>query len=130
MHYRNLWLTIGTLYIGLILASSLMELPDVQTMSFENRDKAIHFILYFVLVSWFVQLYKTTSARIAIMAGAIFLGLLIEYLQGMTSYRSLDYLDGIANSIGAISAFFLARTSFDSILSAIDSWLYCFFKSE
>ncbi|MCW8930182.1 MAG: VanZ family protein [Gammaproteobacteria bacterium] len=124
MHYRKLWLILGILYIGFILAGSLLREPDISIMSFEYKDKVIHFTAYFILVAWFVQLYKKTSSRIIILVGAILLGVTIEYLQGMTAYRSFDYFDGIANSIGAICAFLLARTSFDSILSIIDSKLY------
>ncbi len=124
MHYRNLWLILGVLYISFILAGSLLRVPDISIMSFEYRDKVIHFAMYFILVGWFVQLYQKTSSRIIILAGAILLGMLIEYLQGMTAYRSFDYFDEIANSIGAMCAFLLARTSFASILSAIDSRLY------
>ena len=115
---------LGVIYIGIILAGSLLKIPDVDIMSFAYRDKFIHFALYFFLVGWFVQLYKKTSSRIMILAGAILLGMFIEYLQGMTAYRSFDYFDEIANTIGAICAFLLARTSFDSILSVIDARLY------
>lgn len=124
MHYRRLWLTLGVLYIGFILAGSLLRMPDISIMSFEYRDKVIHFALYFILVGWFIQLYQKTSSRIIILAGAILLGMLIEYLQGMTAYRSFDYFDEFANSLGAMCAFFLGRSSFASILSAIDSRLY------
>lgn len=124
MHYRHLWLTLGVLYIGFILAGSLLRVPEISIMEFEFRDKVIHFTLYFILVAWFAQLYKKNFARIVILMAAILLGMIIESLQGMTAYRSFDYFDGLANSIGAICAFLLARTSFDSILSKIDSRLY------
>jgi len=123
MHYQKLWLSFGILYIGFILAASLLKVPDINIMQFELRDKAIHFLMYFILVGWFAQLYKKISTRITILLGAILLGMLIEYLQGMTSYRSFDYLDGLANSTGAVFAFLLARPPLDSILKKIDSHL-------
>lgn len=129
MHYRKIWLTFGILYIGFIIAGSLLRVPDITILSFDYMDKLIHFSLYFILVGWFVQLYQKLSQRIIVLAAAILLGILIEYLQGMTAYRSFDYLDGVANSIGAVSAFLLAKTSFDSILSIIDSRLYCLHNS-
>lgn len=124
MHYRKVWLTLGILYIAFIIAGSLLRVPDITILSFDYMDKLIHFGLYFILVGWFVQLYQKLSQRIITLAAAILLGILIEYLQGMTAYRSFDYLDGVANSIGAGSAFLLARTSFASTLSIIDSRLY------
>ena len=123
MHYRNLWLILGILYIAFIIAGSLLRVPDIN-ISISHSDKVIHFLIYFILVGWFVQLYQKLSSRILILISAIVLGLLIEYLQGMTAYRSFDFADEIANSIGAVSAFLLAKTTFDSILSIVDQWLY------
>ncbi len=123
MHYRSLWLILGFFYIGLIFAGSLLKIPDINT-GMSHSDKAVHFLMYFILVGWFVQLYPKPDKRIHILIGAILLGMLIEYLQGMTSYRSFDFIDEIANSIGALSAFLLARTTFASLLATFDSWLY------
>ena len=123
MHYRSLWLILGFFYIGLILAGSLLRVPDID-ISISHTDKVVHFLMYFILVGWFVQLYPKPDKRIQILIGAILLGMLIEYLQGMTSYRSFDIIDEIANSIGALSAFLLARTTFASLLATFDSWLY------
>ncbi|MCU7799246.1 MAG: VanZ family protein [gamma proteobacterium symbiont of Lucinoma myriamae] len=123
MHYRKLWLTIGIVYIGFILAASLLKAPDVNVI-ISHTDKAVHFLSYFILVGWFVQLYPKLSSRISILISAIALGMLIEYLQGMISYRSFDFADEVANSIGALSAFILARTPFDSLLATFDHWFY------
>ena len=123
MHYRSLWLILGFFYIGLILAGSLLRVPDID-ISISHTDKVVHFLMYFILVGWFVQLYPKPDKRIQILIAAILLGMLIEYLQGMTSYRSFDIIDEIANSIGALSAFLLARTTFASLLATFDSWLY------
>jgi len=123
LHYRRLWLILGFFYIGLILAGSLLKVPDINT-GMNHSDKAVHFLMYFILVGWFVQLYQKSAIRIQILIAAVSLGMLIEYLQGMTAYRSFDFIDEIANSIGALSAFVLARTTFSTILATFDSWLY------
>ncbi|WP_214660538.1 hypothetical protein [sulfur-oxidizing endosymbiont of Gigantopelta aegis] len=82
MHYRSQWLFLGFAYITLILVISLVRVPEIQTLSFENRDKFIHFLMYFILVAWFAQLYKKNSQRLIILLGAISLGMLIEVFQG------------------------------------------------
>ena len=123
MHYRNLWLTIGAFYIGIILAASLLKAPDINVI-INHTDKAAHFLTYFILVGWFVQLYQKLGSRIIILISAIALGMLIEFLQGMTTYRSFDFADEMANSIGALSAFILARSNFDSLLATFDHWFY------
>lgn len=38
MHYRNLWLTIGAFYIGIILAASLLKAPDINVI-INHTDK-------------------------------------------------------------------------------------------
>ena len=77
----------------------------------------------------FTQLYNTTISRMVILVAAVLLGLVLEYLQGMTGYRSLDINDAVANSIGALTAFFLSRTRFDSRLTTIDYHLYRIFSA-
>ena len=123
MHYRRLWLLLGWLYVLLVLYGSLSRVPDID-MPFDNTDKLIHFLMYFILAGWFVQLYSRRSQRIVILGSAILLGIIIEFLQGLTAYRSFDMLDALANSIGAISAFLLAGTSLALLLERFDNWLY------
>lgn len=123
MHYRKLWLILGIIYILIIVAGSLLRVPEMN-IAYDHTDKIIHFMLYFLLVGWFVQLYQHINSRLLILAGAMTLGMFIEYLQGMTAYRSFDYLDGVANSIGALSAFLLAGTAFADLLSLLDSRIY------
>jgi len=123
MHYRSLWIVLGILYIGFILAGSLLKVPDVN-LQIGYTDKIIHFLMYFILVGWFIQLYHTLSSRLLVLLGAVLLGLLIEYLQGMTAYRSFDYTDELANSMGAITAFLLANTAFATLLERIDHRIY------
>lgn len=127
MHYRRLWVFLGIIYIAVILAVSLLRVPEIN-IEFSHTDKIIHFLMYFILVGWFIQLYHKPESRLAILLAAILFGLLIEYLQGMTSYRSFDYVDEIANSAGAALAFLLAGTSFNTLLGRIDRWIY--HKSE
>ncbi len=122
MYYRKLWLTFGIIYIITIFLLSLVKVPDIAS-PISHSDKIIHFLMYFILVGWFVQLYKDAQPRLFILLCAMFLGLFIELLQDMISYRHFDYYDGIANYIGAIAAFSLATTSFSCILSKVDIWI-------
>ena len=123
MHYRVFWLLLGWLYVLLLLYGSLIRVPDINTY-IDHTDKLIHFLLYFLLAGWFIQLYSRQSQRIVILGSAILLGIIIEFLQGLTTYRSFDMLDALANSIGALSAFLLAGTSLALLLKRFDNWLY------
>ena len=122
MHYKKFWLAIGIIYITIILLGSLAKIPDYN-IPLNHSDKIIHFFIYFILVGWFVQLYEKNKIRLLILCLAIFLGMFIEMLQGMTDYRSFDYYDILANAVGAICAFSLSKTSFSSILRIVDIWI-------
>lgn len=128
MHFRRFWIILGIMYIVLIIILSLVRTPDI-TLPISFTDKIIHFLMYFVLVGWFVQLYQSLPKRLLVLLSAVLLGMGMEYLQGMTDYRSFDYADGIANAIGACCAFSLAKTRFDTILSRIDQWIYQLIKT-
>ncbi len=129
MYYRHLWLTLGWLYVLLIIYGSLIRVPDVN-IYLNHTDKFIHFFIYLVMVGWFIQLYRLISQRVIVLGAAIILGIVIEYLQGLTDYRSFDVLDVLANSMGATTAFLLAGTSLARLLSRFDSWLYARIKPE
>jgi len=123
MHFQRLWQLLGIVYIATILIVSLVRIPDIN-QSFSYTDKVIHFVSYFILVGWFVQLYYKFASRLRILLAAILFGMVIEFLQEMTAYRSFDYVDQIANSLGAFCAFLLAKTDFDTLLGRFDLWLY------
>jgi len=44
--------------------------------------------------------YVSTKARAMYAAGFILMGIALEFLQGMTGYRTFDVFDMIANTIG------------------------------
>ncbi len=114
---------LGYCYIAFIFIGSLLRTPEVNTIM-NHTDKIIHFLLYFILVAWFIQLYKSTMHRMIILIAAISLGMCIEILQGMTAYRRFDQLDQLANTAGAVCAILLAKTQFSLLLTSFDQWLY------
>ena len=123
MHYRRTWIALGICYIAFIIIASLSRTPDVE-LEITHADKIIHFLLYFILVGWFAQLYPKASSRWFILIGAVLLGMIIEYLQEMTAYRRFDYADEVANAIGAGCAYLLAKTRFDRLLTRLDQKLH------
>lgn len=71
-------------------------------------DKIVHFTMYFVMCSLLLFEYlrlqqkSKTKAIIAIVIFSITYGALMEIAQyELTTYRSSDYLDILANTIGA-----------------------------
>jgi VanZ family protein len=89
-------ITIGILYL------SLVKIPK-SNININHLDKLQHGFAYFILsISWLFTFYKKNS-RYLIVCCCILFGILIEILQNeLTNYRTGDYLDGIANSMGVI----------------------------
>jgi VanZ family protein len=98
---RKYLLILGWLMILTVIVLSLINIngaiPDVK-----NGDKIGHFIAYFSLMVWFTWLYPKTWVRNLYAIGFIFLGGLMEVLQSLTAYRSMDIDDFHVNTIGVI----------------------------
>lgn len=93
-----LWLAIAwslvAIVIYLSLAPMLVELPA------HNGDKYAHVAAYAALTFWFMQIYDGRRARILIVFGLVSLGVGLEIVQGYTGYRSFEYGDMMANTVG------------------------------
>ncbi len=101
-----------TILIGYL---SLMKVPEY-TSVIARLDKLEHVLAYFVLTGvWLFTLKDTNSVfkkKSLIIIACVFYGIILEALQmTLTSYRTGDYLDIIANSIGV----FLALLIFNRI---------------
>ena len=92
---------------------SLIKFPSVQP-KINNVDKVEHAIGYFILTfSWLLSFYKKTNLKTVIALSCVFYGIIIEVLQSkLTSYRTGDYLDVIANSVGVLLALLLFNLFF------------------
>jgi VanZ family protein len=104
---RKFLLLIGWILIFTVITLSLINInsmvPDVK-----NGDKIGHFIAYFSLMIWFAWLYPKVWVRNLYAIGFIFMGGLMEILQSMTQYRSMDIDDFHVNTIGVIIGFVFA----------------------
>lgn len=94
-------------YTIALTAVSLVSVSGMPDFEYSNADKIYHFIAYFFLSSlWFVVLFKRyklpfyKSLLYSVVASILF-GIIIEVLQAiLTDYRSADYMDVLANTIG------------------------------
>ncbi|WP_232734666.1 VanZ family protein [Polaribacter sp. ALD11] len=80
-----------------------MKLPKYD-VSISHLDKWQHCFAYFTLsLSWLFALYKK-SKKYLIVVCCILFGIVIEFLQNtITNYRTGDYFDVVANSVGVLS---------------------------
>ena len=120
LKYRSFWLFIGYALVAFIVYSSLTS----HTINVEVRffDKYAHTFAYFVLMGWFMQIYHKKVPVILCFVLFVLLGVGLEFMQGMTSYRSFDVYDMMANSLGVVLALCLAlMTRFSTILSYVEN---------
>jgi hypothetical protein len=119
---RNaLWLAVlATLGVAIL---SLGAVPKLNIgLDLKSSDKYLHFIAYFSLcLLWFFALRDRLHRyifRILIPLGLILYGIILEGMQGgLTTYRTADIYDAVANTAGVIGAMILA----DKLLRWFDS---------
>lgn len=125
LRWHSLWLSLGILWILLVILLSLTPpLPkSVSTFHLPYADKIVHFITYFSLMFWFAQLYHQPHYRRYWLMTFIFLGFILEILQGMTGMRQTDSQDALANILGCGLAWYLTRQRYNRFLLAIEKFL-------
>jgi len=109
---RNaLWLAVlATLGVAIL---SLGAVPKLNIgLDLKSSDKYLHFIAYFSLcLLWFFALKDRLHRyifRILIPVGLILYGIILEGMQGgLTTYRTADIYDAIANTAGVLGAMIL-----------------------
>lgn len=107
-------LGLALLYNAVIIVVSLIRFKkgSLPLESIANIDKIVHFSMYFgLVVLW--QLYYFSKNQIIrpkpnlwICGIAIIFGIIIEILQDkITTYRSFEYFDILANTLGVVVGF-------------------------
>jgi len=97
-----------TVFITYLSLDSFSEI----NMPIDNSDKVFHSIAYFFLaISWFFAVEKSHSIfkyKIAVAFFVLIFGIIIEVLQSsLTTYRTADYYDIMANGFGILIAMLL-----------------------
>ena len=105
-HIKNL-LQDKILFIAIFITIAIVYLSLMKVPKFEihinHLDKWQHSFAYMMLsLSWLFSFSKKNK-NILIVLSCILFGIIIEILQQtLTNYRTGDYLDVIANSIGVL----------------------------
>ncbi len=107
---KKLLLVASIIYTLTLLTVCLINLNNAPKIEISHGDKIFHFLTYCVLtVLWvytFVLNFNWPKKKSILVAGigAVLFGMLIEVLQGsLTSTRTFDYYDALANSLGALT---------------------------
>jgi VanZ family protein len=109
------WYLLGALMLIVVGALSLLPMPEVGV-----SDKLSHVVTYVFLAGWFSLLAPGWRVLAVTVIGLMAYGIVLELLQGMTSYRYLEWADMLANGSGiAIGALFYF-TPLRRVLALVD----------
>ncbi len=82
----------------------LSFLPGSAMPNVPGTDKLHHALAYFALMFCWGQWFIRTLPRLKLAIAFVVMGALIECVQGMTTYRSFEWLDMLADAIGVALA--------------------------
>ena len=109
MHNKKTYLWLALLWTCIVTVLSLVTIGNIgSSIPIPNKDKYVHFTFYFVfVVVWFLFAKRTNMTKKIkwiVLFSAIGYGILMEICQGIiSSNRSPEVMDVLANSIGAIT---------------------------
>jgi VanZ family protein len=113
------WRVLGALAIALTILLSLVPMPK-PPVHIEHSDKLEHFLTYFALTAWYVQLVANRRALAWHAAGLALLGAAIEIAQGFTTWRLPDWWDLGANLLGVAAGSLVYATPLRNVLARFD----------
>ena len=123
LRFYPVWLSLGLLMVALIIYLSLAPLKPIKVVEFPFRDKVAHFVAYFATTFWLGQIFRKRSTSSAIALALTALGVILEFIQGTTDYRTIDVLDMAANAVGVAAGLFLAWTRLGNTLFVLENAL-------
>lgn len=122
---KNSDLKLGWLWWGLAVAllitvawASLVPGPGVQV-----NDKWLHLVVYFGLSGTFSIIIVQRRSLLVIFVGLTLYGILLEYLQGLTTYRVTEITDAFANCLGIAIGLIVYFSPLYRIFRGIDTHL-------
>lgn len=127
LRHTRFWRIAGLVLLLLVLVSALM--PAVWFWDdkagvlawFRNSDKVLHAGTFLLLAVWFSGQYRRPSYwRIAV--ALLLFGLLIEFCQFMVGYRTADWFDMAANTVGVITGFAVAIAGLGGWSQRVEDW--------
>ena len=101
-------LPVLVLYVVALTIGSLAHVGGIPSLGSSFDDKIYHFTAYFlftILVYNYCRTVKLTHVILTSAISVIIYGIIIEVLQQvLTSYRTLDVYDVLANTLGVVFA--------------------------
>ena len=107
--WRRLWWIAWLSGLFGLLVVSLLPVPGPPP-AIPYWDKLLHTLAYTLLMGWAVPLSTTQRHRTYAALALLGWGLLIEGLQGLLPWRSIEFADVVANALGVGVGALLAMT--------------------
>ena len=108
------WLILGLIWVGVVFYLSLGHVTS--PIELNGIDKFYHFVTYAFLSLWFLQIEILSKKAWTVIILLVLMGVGIEFLQSMTTYRMFEYADMLANSIGVIIGWIFSFTFAGNVL--------------
>ena len=118
--YRRIWLLLGW---GMVAAVVVLSLIPISVDLGGNRDKLAHATAYGGLSFWFGMIHASRRRQLAIAVALVAMGVILEFLQRLTDYRSFEVADMLANAIGAALGWALVQTPLKNVLAWVERWI-------
>ncbi len=114
-----LWNTMSAVLIAAILYLSLT--PNPVQVPMPEGDKLGHAVAYAALMFWFAQIHSALRRRVLGAAAFVAMGVVIEFLQRASGYRSFEVADMLADAIGIAAGWLLAPPRLPNLLRWVES---------
>lgn len=119
--FRSLWIAGIALAVLVIVAASLMPMPERATAG--GTDKIGHFIAYFTLMLLGAGI-STTDRLWQVAIRCLLLGVALEFGQALlTDTRQADWADMLANGAGIVAGWLLAAGPRAGWARYVETWL-------
>jgi VanZ family protein len=92
--------------IGIVVSIWILSLIPLSQEGIPGTDKFHHALAYFTCMLCWGQAYTRPATRLKLALIFIGMGALIECAQGLTTYRTFEWLDMVANAVGVTIAWF------------------------
>lgn len=122
LRWPALWWTLFGLAQAALLAASVLPIP-IEPPSVEHWDKWGHLMAYLGLAALAMLVCRSPRRRGLALAWLLLLGALIEGLQGLVPWRSMEAADLLANAAGVALGGLLAFTPLRDGLIWLERWL-------
>lgn len=122
LRFQRIWLSLGIGLIVAILWLSLTPRPIDLDLG-ANSDKLEHLMAYGSLMFWFCMVYPAARRQCLLAPAFCAMGVGIEFLQGMTSYRTYELADMAANCAGVAVGWCVGRTPLVGMLAHLEKMI-------